>query len=73
MHVYKPEGSIGKEGPSAGTAILSAFVSLFTQKGVNPDIGEFFFGSIEDSDRLLTSYEFSQFLASRSCAGFLPK
>ena len=34
-----PEGSIGKEGPSAGTAIVSAFVSLFTKTKVNPDIG----------------------------------
>jgi ATP-dependent Lon protease len=35
-----PEGGIGKEGPSAGTAILSAFVSLFTQTKIHPDIGE---------------------------------
>jgi ATP-dependent Lon protease len=35
-----PEGSIGKEGPSAGTAILLAFVSLFTKTQINPDIGE---------------------------------
>jgi len=33
-----PEGSIGKEGPSAGTALLSAFVSLFTRTRINPDI-----------------------------------
>ncbi|KIM85021.1 hypothetical protein PILCRDRAFT_378684 [Piloderma croceum F 1598] len=33
-----PEGSIGKEGPSAGTAILSAFVSLFTKTQINLDI-----------------------------------
>ena len=39
VHVHMPEGSIGKEGPSAGTAILSAFVSLFTQTRINPDIG----------------------------------
>ncbi|KAG6887797.1 ATP-dependent Lon protease pim1 [Termitomyces sp. T32_za158] len=38
VHVHMPEGSIGKEGPSAGTAILSAFVSLFTKTPVNPDI-----------------------------------
>ncbi|CAA7269503.1 unnamed protein product [Cyclocybe aegerita] len=38
VHVHMPEGSIGKEGPSAGTAILSAFVSLFTGMRVNPDI-----------------------------------
>lgn len=40
IHVHMPEGSIGKEGPSAGTAILSAFVSLFTKTKINPDIGE---------------------------------
>jgi Lon-like ATP-dependent protease len=33
-----PEGAIGKEGPSAGTAILTAFVSLFTRTPVDPDI-----------------------------------
>lgn len=38
IHVHMPEGSIGKEGPSAGTAILSAFVSLFTKTQINPDI-----------------------------------
>lgn len=38
VHVHMPEGSIGKEGPSAGTAILSAFVSLFTRTKINPDI-----------------------------------
>ncbi|KIM80300.1 hypothetical protein PILCRDRAFT_822423 [Piloderma croceum F 1598] len=38
IHVHMPEGSIGKEGPSAGTAILSAFVSLFTKTPINPDI-----------------------------------
>jgi Lon protease (S16) C-terminal proteolytic domain len=39
MHVHMPEGSIGKEGPSAGTAILSAIVSLLTKTNINPDIG----------------------------------
>ncbi|KAM5531800.1 hypothetical protein V8D89_013711 [Ganoderma adspersum] len=38
IHLHMPEGSIGKEGPSAGTAILTAFVSLFTKTRVNPDI-----------------------------------
>ncbi|TFK31442.1 Lon protease C-terminal proteolytic domain-containing protein, partial [Crucibulum laeve] len=38
VHVHMPEGSIGKEGPSAGTAILTAFVSLFTKTKVDPDI-----------------------------------
>ena len=40
VHVHMPEGSIGKEGPSAGTALLSAFVSLFTKTRIDPDIGE---------------------------------
>ena len=41
VHVHMPEGSIGKEGPSAGTALLTAFVSLFTKTKVHPDIGSF--------------------------------
>lgn len=40
IHVHMPEGSIGKEGPSAGTALVTAFVSLFTKTKVHPDIGE---------------------------------
>jgi Lon-like ATP-dependent protease len=40
VHLHMPEGSIGKEGPSAGTAILSAFVSLFTKSKINPDVGK---------------------------------
>ena len=42
VHLHMPEGSIGKEGPSAGTAITTAFVSLLTKTRVNPDIGELF-------------------------------
>ena len=42
IHVHMPEGSIGKEGPSAGTAILTAFVSLFTKTRVSQDIGMLF-------------------------------
>ncbi|PCH42097.1 ATP-dependent protease La [Wolfiporia cocos MD-104 SS10] len=38
IHLHMPEGSIGKEGPSAGTAIMTALVSLFTKTKVNPDI-----------------------------------
>lgn len=40
VHLHMPEGGIGKEGPSAGTAILSAFVSLFTKARIDPDVGE---------------------------------
>jgi len=41
LHVHMPEGAVGKEGPSAGTAILVAFVSLFKGVRVDSDIGEF--------------------------------
>ena len=40
IHIHMPEGSIGKEGPSAGIALLSAFVSLFTKTPISPDIGK---------------------------------
>jgi len=38
VHVHMPEGSIGKEGPSAGIAILSSLVSLFTGHGLPSDL-----------------------------------
>ncbi|KAJ7173427.1 ATP-dependent protease La [Mycena filopes] len=38
IHVHMPEGSIGKEGPSAGTAIVAAFVSLFTKTRISQNI-----------------------------------
>lgn len=41
VHIHMPEGSIGKEGPSAGTAILSALVSLGSGVGVRGDVGKF--------------------------------
>ena len=34
VHIHVPEGSIPKDGPSAGIAILTALTSLFTQKKV---------------------------------------
>ncbi|CED82275.1 atp-dependent protease la [Phaffia rhodozyma] len=38
IHLHMPEGAIGKDGPSAGTAILTALVSLMTKTRVDPDI-----------------------------------
>lgn len=49
IHVHMPEGSIGKEGPSAGTALLTAFVSLLTKTKVSQEIG----GSRFESKSLL--------------------
>ena len=56
VHVHMPEGSIGKEGPSAGTALLTAFVSLFTKTRVNPDIGEFRLLFVPSSRRFLDNH-----------------
>lgn len=41
IHLHMPEGSIGKEGPSAGIAIMTAFVSLFSKQGISSELGEF--------------------------------
>ena len=38
VHMHVPEGAVPKEGPSAGITILSALVSLFTQRPVRSDI-----------------------------------
>lgn len=51
LHLHMPEGSVGKEGPSAGIAILVAYVSLFANVRLRSDLGElhhsfFFFGML---------------------------
>ncbi|KWU44179.1 Lon protease [Rhodotorula sp. JG-1b] len=38
IHLHMPEGSIGKEGPSAGIAIMTAFVSLFSKQGISSEL-----------------------------------
>ncbi|TIB86338.1 ATP-dependent protease La [Wallemia mellicola] len=38
LHLHMPEGAIGKDGPSAGTAITTALVSLLTGLKVDPDL-----------------------------------
>ncbi|GAA5892809.1 hypothetical protein JCM8208_004094 [Rhodotorula glutinis] len=38
IHLHMPEGAIGKEGPSAGTALLTAFVSLFSKTGISSEL-----------------------------------
>ncbi|WP_051309863.1 endopeptidase La [Desulfogranum japonicum] len=38
LHVHVPEGAIPKDGPSAGVAMVSALVSVLTDKPTRPDI-----------------------------------
>jgi ATP-dependent Lon protease len=39
IHVHVPSGAIPKDGPSAGIAMATAIMSLFTQKPVRKEIG----------------------------------
>ncbi|HOB75208.1 MAG TPA: endopeptidase La [Phycisphaerae bacterium] len=38
IHLHVPAGAIPKDGPSAGVAILSALVSLFSHRPCRPDV-----------------------------------
>lgn len=38
LHIHVPAGAIPKDGPSAGVALLSALVSIYTQRRVRPDV-----------------------------------
>lgn len=38
VHVHVPAGAVSKDGPSAGVAILSALVSIYSQRKVNHDL-----------------------------------
>ena len=38
IHIHFPDGATPKDGPSAGNAILSALVSLFTKKSIRSDV-----------------------------------
>ncbi len=38
VHVHVPEGAVPKDGPSAGTAMATALVSLFTGRPVRRDV-----------------------------------
>ena len=39
VHVHVPAGAIPKDGPSAGVAMITAIVSLLTNKSVNEGFG----------------------------------
>lgn len=38
VHLHVPAGSVPKDGPSAGTALLTALASAFTQRKVKPGV-----------------------------------
>lgn len=39
VHIHVPSGAIPKDGPSAGVAMATAIISLFTHKAVRKDVG----------------------------------
>lgn len=39
IHVHVPSGAIPKDGPSAGVAMTTAIISLFTQNPIRKDVG----------------------------------
>lgn len=39
IHIHIPEGSIQKDGPSAGVTIATALVSIFTEQKVRSEVG----------------------------------
>lgn len=39
IHIHVPKGGIPKDGPSAGTALTTAIISVLTNKPISKDIG----------------------------------
>ncbi len=39
IHIHVPAGAVPKDGPSAGLTIVTALVSLLTERPVRPDVG----------------------------------
>lgn len=39
IHIHVPEGAIPKDGPSAGVTLITALISMFTNKAINKNIG----------------------------------
>jgi ATP-dependent Lon protease len=39
IHLHVPAGAVPKDGPSAGVTMVTALVSMFTERPVSPDVG----------------------------------
>lgn len=81
IHIHFPAGAVPKDGPSAGVTLVTALVSLFTQKRVRSDTamtGEMTLrglvlpvGGIKDKVNFLCLYD--QYKLSNSCVKIMPQ
>ena len=40
IHIHMPEGAVGKDGPSAGSAITCAIISMLSKLPIDQSIGD---------------------------------
>lgn len=73
VHIHFPAGAVPKDGPSAGVTLVTALVSLFSQKRVRADTamtGEMTLrglvlpvGGIKDKVHLMSYYSYEKYIA----------